>query len=64
LALDFDVSAFGEDSGKLRELAPDHDAMPLGATIVRTGIILPARFRGKRKRGHESAVFQLARLGI
>ena len=35
LAFDFDVSAFGEFRGGFRQLAPEHDTVPLGAAIVR-----------------------------
>jgi hypothetical protein len=39
LALDFDVSAFTEGGGKPCELAPDHDAVPFRAALVRARFI-------------------------
>ena len=56
IALDFNVSAFGEFGGRIGQLAPEHDTVPLGAALVRASFVLPAAFSRQREGSDGGAV--------
>ena len=49
-ALDGDMGAFGEGAGEIGEFPEGHAPMPLGARFPRSGIVLPGRLGGERKK--------------
>ncbi len=56
LAFDLDISAFGQFRGRVGQLAPEHNTVPLGTALIAAVLFLPAALGRKREVGDGDAV--------